>query len=284
MEINIHSVMTDISKQEKTEIFYVYGKLYKKLKLKYPDLEYEADKKKLACIREQGYFDKFIDLIKETYPDVIDESIKRNTTIEFTDEQKIKIFEPEINLIGGMVITNDVNDDIKKFVMRCLLKLPDYFFSIPASSTGKYHPEFSCEQSGLVKHTKAAIRIALTLFDTELFEFNERVRGLAIASILLHDGAKLGFNGSKYTVDKHPLLVCDVINETELKDMPKEDVEKMCNAISTHMGKWNTSRKSDKEILPKPKGRLETFVHICDLISSRKYVTFDFNEDFKGIV
>ena len=38
--------------------------------------------------------------------------------------------------------------------------LPDYFFEIPASSTGKYHPSYALGDGGLVRHVKVAVRIA----------------------------------------------------------------------------------------------------------------------------
>ena len=37
--------------------------------------------------------------------------------------------------------------------------LPDYFFEVPASSTGKYHPSYALGDGGLVRHVKAAVRI-----------------------------------------------------------------------------------------------------------------------------
>ena len=55
--------------------------------------------------------------------------------------------------------------DIADFLKYLVNNLPDYFFEIPASSTGKYHPEFASTTHGLVKHTKLAVRIAYELLD-----------------------------------------------------------------------------------------------------------------------
>ena len=44
-------------------------------------------------------------------------------------------FNKEINYIK--------NDRIKNSLVIMLDKLPDYFYHVPASSTGKYHPSFS---------------------------------------------------------------------------------------------------------------------------------------------
>ena len=71
---------------------------------------------------------------------------------------KIKYFTKEISYI---------KDESKRRDIEYLINLlPDYFFLIPASSTGAYHPKFALTNSGLVKHTKVAVRIAIDLFDT----------------------------------------------------------------------------------------------------------------------
>ena len=46
-----------------------------------------------------------------------------------------EIFNKEINYIK--------NKRIKNSLITMLDKLPDYFYEVPASSTGKYHPSFS---------------------------------------------------------------------------------------------------------------------------------------------
>lgn len=60
--------------------------------------------------------------------------------------KKIEIFENELNLIK--------NVDLRKLVELSLQSAPDYFFTIPASSTGKYHPQYALGEGGLVRHTK----------------------------------------------------------------------------------------------------------------------------------
>lgn len=275
--MNLQQMIQKISDKETQDIQLVYGKYYRKLQEKYPDIQLIKGKdSKLKQIKDQGYEDKLIEILQTDYPELIVKDII------YTDMQKIKIFEKELHLIGGIETENEVNDDIKKFVMRVLLKVPDYFFQCPASSTGKYHPSFSCETNGLSKHVKAAVKIAIDLFEIEVFNFDVRTRGLIIASLLLHDCAKNGFNGSQYTLADHPLLITKFIEDNiELEDFPEEDFLILKSAINSHMGKWNTSYKGNKEILPKPKGKLEYFVHICDYLSSKKYITFNFNEDFE---
>ena len=55
--------------------------------------------------------------------------------------KKIELFKTEINY---------VKDEARRKDLKTLIKLlPDYFFEIPASSTGKYHPAFALEKGGL---------------------------------------------------------------------------------------------------------------------------------------
>ena len=65
-------------------------------------------------------------------------------------------FEQEIELIK--------NPAIKNIAKQGVDLLPDYFFKVPASSTGKYHPSFALGEGGLYRHVRAAVGIAVELF------------------------------------------------------------------------------------------------------------------------
>ena len=52
--------------------------------------------------------------------------------------------------------------------MTLIELLPNYFFEVPASSTGKYHPEFALGDGGLIRHTKVAVRIAYELLNNNI--------------------------------------------------------------------------------------------------------------------
>ena len=62
------------------------------------------------------------------------------------------------------------NDVIHDFVSVALDKLPEYFWSVPASSSGKYHPSYALGNGGLVRHTIAAVNIADILFNLEQYQ------------------------------------------------------------------------------------------------------------------
>lgn len=182
---------------------------------------------------------------------------------------KIKYFETEINYIK--------DDDKKEDIKYLINLLPDYFFSIPASSTGKYHPKFASTKNGLVKHTKAAVRIAYDLFET-VNNFTDEDKDLIIMALIMHDGLKKGMKEEQYTRFDHPLLVSKLILEhaSELK-MEINNVRRICSMIESHMGKWNTSKYSKVE-LPLPRDEYQRFVHRCDYIASRNYLNIKFDK------
>lgn len=182
---------------------------------------------------------------------------------------KIKYFETEINYIK--------DDDKKEDIKYLINLLPDYFFSIPASSTGKYHPKFASTKNGLVKHTKAAVRIAYDLFET-VNNFTDEDKDLIIMALIMHDGLKKGMKEEQYTRFDHPLLVSKLILEhaSELK-MEINNVRRICLMIESHMGKWNTSKYSKVE-LPIPRDEYQRFVHRCDYIASRNYLNIKFDK------
>lgn len=189
--------------------------------------------------------------------------------------ERLEVFKIELGYIK--------NPKIREFTEKVLLEVPDYFFNIPASSTGKYHPSYTISECGLVKHTQAAVRIALELFRLSEKGYTDEEKDIIISALILHDTAKLGFNGSKYTITGHPLEIVKFFNgKKELKSiLPKEIIELISNCISSHMGRWNYNYKSKKRVLPRPKTRLEQITHMADYIASRKCLEFNFDVEVK---
>ncbi len=163
--------------------------------------------------------------------------------------------------------------------------LPDYFFSVPASSTGKYHPEFASGDGGLVRHTKAAVRIAYELLNSMIGDvFKSDEKDLIILGLTLHDGLKHGESQEKYVRFDHPLLAANYVKESKDKlTLDDEEIEFLYNIISSHMGPYNTNAYSDV-VLPIPKNKYQKFVHMCDLLASRKFldIKFDDNDNIIG--
>ena len=182
---------------------------------------------------------------------------------------KVSYFNKEYTYIKD----DKIREDLKYLVSI----LPAYFFEVPASSTGKYHPKFALGNGGLLRHTKVAVRVAYELLSNPgIHNFSDREKDLIIVAILLHDGLKSGKVKESYTRFDHPLLASKFVCENS--KLPKEDVTLICNMISSHMGIWTTDYNGN-DVLPKPKDKYQRFVHMCDYIASRKFLSVDFNNN-----
>lgn len=170
--------------------------------------------------------------------------------------------------------------DIKKFTQMGIEILPEYFFIIPASSTGKYHPSYALGEGGLVRHTKVAVRIALMLFENRTIQdFTEDEKDMIISALILHDGVKSGIPKQTYTLITHPLEVVKLIMSKQeiMNCVGKETSTTILRAVVTHMGQWNYDYKTREKVLPTPENKIERFVHMCDYLSSRKALEFNFD-------
>lgn len=187
--------------------------------------------------------------------------------------KKLDKFKVEINYIKD----SNRKKDLKKLIGL----LPDYFFEVPASSTGKYHPEFALGDGGLVRHTKVAVRIAYELLNNNTVgaKFTDKDKDLILMALILHDGVKSGMEHSKYTKFDHPLLVSKLIMENKVKLlMDIDDMRKLCSMIESHMGEWTYDNYQQKEVLPKPRTAEQRFVHMCDFLASRKFLDVKFED------
>ena len=185
---------------------------------------------------------------------------------------KNEIFKNELNYIDDNVL--------RKFIIYCLENAPDYFYTVPASSSGKYHPTQDLGEGGLIRHTKAVVQVAMDLIRTEQF----KIKGIdkkddITSACILHDIIKNGFTDSGKTVTEHPLLASEFIEQMYLQWDYKEKSSIWTNKnyiqylIKSHMGIWNKDKEGN-EILPlvgeyNPFGKL---VHLADYIASRKYI------------
>ncbi|MEG0799216.1 MAG: HD domain-containing protein [Bacilli bacterium] len=172
-----------------------------------------------------------------------------------------------------------LNDRLKENLIKMINLLPDYFFIVPASSTGKYHPSFTLGENGLVKHTKVAVRIAKELLDNETFGefYTHDEKDLLLMSLLVHDGLKSGLEKSEYTLVNHPILIGEyLLSNKELFTLSNDEIKFIVDATKTHMGPWVNDYKGNK-VLDKPITKYQRFVHMCDYLASRKFLNVDFD-------
>jgi len=183
---------------------------------------------------------------------------------------KHEVFNKELSFIK--------DSRIKESTITILDMLPDYFYEIPASSTGKYHPEFSLGEGGLVRHVKVAVRIAKELLDNPCIgnKYTSNEKDIMIMTLILHDGLKSGLVYNRYTQANHPTLIKDFVMKNKDKlSLSDSELDLFGKAVESHMGPWNTDYEG-REILPKPKTKYENFVHMCDYLSSKKFLNVNF--------
>ena len=75
-----------------------------------------------------------------------------------TEEQR-KMIEP--------IFDSFENEDIKQFCKVLVDNLPLYWWEVPASSTGKYHPSYALGDGGLMRHSISVVRFLNWFFSLE---------------------------------------------------------------------------------------------------------------------
>lgn len=164
---------------------------------------------------------------------------------------------------------------IRTLVENCLKEVPAYFWTMPASTTGKYHPEYTLGEGGLVRHTKAAVMIANELLRLDIFKALVGQSDEIYAALILHDTVKKGMDGSAYTTTDHPLQASKLVQYVADKTYCNHpSVVTIRRLIETHMGQWTTDYDGN-EVLPKPRTSIQMFVHLCDYLASRKFINVD---------
>lgn len=179
-------------------------------------------------------------------------------------EDKVKFF---VNELGDIA-----DPKIREFATKMIEGADDYFFIVPASSSGKYHPTFDLGDGGLVRHTRCVAYYAGCI--AESFMFSQRDKDIIILAGLAHDIKKQGNGEGRHTVTEHPILAADYVLSIA-KEMPdvftSEELSKLTQAIRSHMGKWGT-----KDGLPAPESEFDKCLQAADYIASRKEI-LDFN-------
>ena len=175
---------------------------------------------------------------------------------------------------------NKINDTVLKEVALSMVDdIPEYFWTIPASSSGKYHPACDLGEGGLVRHSIMVATCAEDLVVSEMFvRDTESNRDIARVAVLFHDCMKNGpikedGTYSDHTEFEHPRFASDFVRKhLEAAGIDDLKIDMICGAIYTHMGKWCTDKYGDAKALSKPRTDFEKLVHLADYTASRKYI------------
>lgn len=179
-------------------------------------------------------------------------------------EDRLKLFVNELNDI--------TEENLRKFAEELIANADEYFFTVAASTSGKYHPQFDLGEGGLVRHTRCVAFFAQCEAISRMF--TEHETNMLIVAAIAHDIKKLGDGKTKHTVDDHPRFAAEYINDTNKRTelLSAEDESIIAAMVYSHMGKWGHEKG-----LPLPQTELEKSLQAADYIASRKELLgFDF--------
>lgn len=206
-----------------------------------------------------------------------------------------KVFKNELDLID--------KEAIRDFVLECFDKFcPDYFWTAPSSTTGKWHPKYAQGKGGIIRHTKAAVWWGIELMKP--FSISDEYKSVVVASLILHDLRKNGDSLEEkakkgYAITKtHGVdLVGKMASDSGYTNVGSAPAwkEYIFRAISSHMGIWtsptilapylltafqgNKDNDSDNdavmntitmEVVKSTQELIALVVHLADYCASRK--------------
>lgn len=153
------------------------------------------------------------------------------------------------------------NDDIRRGTINAFLKAcPDYFWTEPASGTGKYHPIDERSEHGNWIHTKRVYVSYLVLSRSFLEQglISDFIVDAGKSAALLHDMLKYGWLSEKadHAVSNHDIIGSDVAQY--MVELPRET----WSAIHAHNGPWGDGKNPDFE--------WEQLFHLADYTASKQ--------------
>ena len=196
-----------------------------------------------------------------------------------TREEKQKIFEP--------LTRNFETEEFKAYFMDMVAEIPEYVFTMASSTSGKFHNSTQCQVYGQVYHVymfDSILNHRLRLKgNKELFSTPEERDSMRCVPVF-HDAIKCGWNGSKYTVQDHPVLASKWVLETKVNhDIPMSYKQMIADMCESHSGEWNKSR-SGQIIMSEPRNHREFFIHECDILSSRADLDYIIPDELKELL
>lgn len=173
----------------------------------------------------------------------------------------------------------DIKDaDIIVWMNNSLAAAPQYFWTIPASTSSKYHNDEDNKEGGTIIHTRRMLVVAKEL--RHVFLLDDKEFDLVQASIVLHDSFRCGFEGRE-NKSKDGVLHTEILHSIYPRvgfakvvvpdSISDAEVDLVFELIEGHYGKWSPIPQcypTDFSNLDRRK-QLKVFVHLCDMVASR---------------
>lgn len=121
-----------------------------------------------------------------------------------TNEEKLQVFEKHLDMIQSEVI--------RDFTEFCLIRFPEYFWTLPASTSGRRHGG----DETLIDHIQGCLFLAECVIDQMSKTWNQRQKDQLISSIILHDGWRCGSEGEELRYTDEMLAKKSIEDKTRL--------------------------------------------------------------------
>lgn len=155
------------------------------------------------------------------------------------------------------------DENIREWTKRAFALVPEEFWKIPSSLSGKYHPADEIAEGGKVLHTKRAFVALLQLINSDA-QLTGTEKSRMLAAILLHDTGYSEKIGVLHPI--MPRVMC--ANAWGVRSADYKIGKEIFNLIEAHMGKWS------QRPCPAPSSRMEIMVHQADYIVCLKGTQF----------
>ena len=191
---------------------------------------------------------------------------------------KVKVFEGLLNKFE--------TDEIRNYCTDMIKEIPDYIFTIPSSTSFKYHNKTQCQPHGQIFHILMFAEVMNYVLGLEYVKekTNERQRDCLRCTPIFHDAIKCGLNGSQYTVHEHPMLAGEWVRNTSVEhDVDADTKAYIARLCESHSGEWTSTNRS-KTVLPKPENDEQFFVHMCDYLASRSNLDMTYSDDVLAVL
>lgn len=191
----------------------------------------------------------------------------------------------KVKVFGGL-LNKFETDEIRDYCADMIKEIPDYIFTIPSSTSFKYHNKTQCQPHGQIFHILMFAEVMNYVLGLEYVKekTNERQRDCLRCTPIFHDAIKCGLNGSQYTVHEHPMLAGEWVRNTSVEhDVDADTKAYIARLCESHSGEW-TSAKRSKTVLPKPENDEQFFVHMCDYLASRSNLDMTYSDDVLAVL
>ena len=167
-------------------------------------------------------------------------------------------------------LKNVTDANLKKFLMSCIDRFPEYFWKAPASRE-KYHPQDERGEGGLVLHTRRVCRLSMDM--VYLYALNMWEKDVLIAAAVLHDSFQKGVppNDTKTSDPLHPLYprIQFPYAGDASRFIDQKIYSEIMECVESHLGRFGPSPNLNSQ------RKLPALFHLIDGIASREHIKIE---------